>query len=452
MPIQFDDTFWNTRWTTAHGARDQIKGALLAAGLGRRLDPLTSRHLPKPMFPLGGKVPILEMWVRRLIESGITNVSMNICVHADTIKRYFGDGSKFGINLKFIEEQTPTGTLGGISKQAMGNEAKRLPSDEPQSNTPKFSGSTIIAPSGDIVTDFGSDLLEAMYETHRREGAALSMIVTRIPDHRRKDFGTILLDSQHVLSGPLSLSGKISGFVEKDPNSPSTLSNASIYMIEMELLEALDEFRTEASLEVEEPFYDFGKHVFPALLGELPYAKLPKNYPMWAIQYDGGWFDVGSKRDYLEVNKHLLDEKITVPLRYEKLPWGYLGSNVAIDFSKVEIHPPAIIGNDCIIEPDVILGPYAVIGDGWRIEKGSTIKNSVLWERYSYFDNQGAEVSAADRSMVDRHEVMPGVSIDNSIVAGGTIQEDAIEKTVDVHQDGRTEMLSIDYVPAGPRA
>ena len=452
MPIHYDDNFWNSRWTTAQGARNQIKGALLAAGLGRRLDPLTSRHLPKPMFPLGGKVPILEMWVRRLLESGITSASMNICVHADTIKRYFGDGSKFGINLEFVEEKTPTGTLGGISKQALGQDAKMLQADESRPSMQKFSGSTIIAPSGDIVTDFGADLLEAMYETHKREGSALSMIVTRIPEDRKKDFGTILLDSQKVLSGPLSLTGKISGFVEKDPNSPSTMSNASIYMIEMELLEALDEFRTEASLDVENPFYDFGKHVFPTLLGDLPYVKLAKQFPMWAIQYDGGWFDVGSKRDYLEVNKHLLDDRLAVPLSYEKLPWGHLGSNVAIDFSKVNIRPPVIIGNDCTIEAGVTLGPYAVIGDGWRIEKGATVKNAVLWERYSYFDEQGKEVSAEERASVDSHKIMPGVTIDNSIVAGGSIEEDAIEKTVDVHSDGRTEMLSIDYVPAGPRA
>ena len=452
MPIDFDESFWASRWTTQRGARGDIKGIILAAGLGRRLDPLTARHLPKPLFPLGGKMAIAEIWVRRFIESGITDVSMNVCVLAQTIKRYFGNGAKFGLNLQFLDEQNPTGTLGGICKQALGRAAKSLGPNDPLSNVPKFPGSTVIAPSGDIVTDFGADLLEAMYAIHRSKGAAVTLVATRIPESRKKDFGTVILAGEERLSGPLNASGKIAGFLEKDPASPSNLSNASIYMIEMDLLEALDAFRTEARLDVERPFYDFGKHAFPALLGKLPYVKLPREYPMWAIEYDGGWFDVGNKRDYIEVHKHLLDGRISLPLTYEKLAWGYLGHNVSIDFSKVRIRPPVIIGNECVIENGAILGPYAVIGDGWRIERGAEISNSVLWERYSYFGEQGIEIPVYDRLRVDRHEVRPHVRIRDSIVPGGSIQEDIIEKTVDVQEDGQVAVLSIDYVPAGPRA
>ena len=163
--------------------------------------------------------------------------------------------------------------------------------------------------------------------------------------------------------------------------------------------------RTEASLNVANPFYDFGKHVFPALLGRLPYVSLPKDFVLWGVQYDGRWFDVGQKRDYLRVNELLLDGKLDVPLPYEQLPWGFLGRDVEIDFSSVTIIPPVVIGNKCVIERGAVLGPYAVIGDDWTVQREARIRHSVLWERYSYFDDEGNEVPAKQRKLIDRHTV-----------------------------------------------
>ena len=395
---------------------------------------------------------IAEVWVRRIIESGITDVALNLCVLAGTIRRYFGDGARFGVDLKYVEEHSPTGTLGGVCKMALGQDAKRLRSNEPAAGFPRSSGSTIIAPSADIVTSFSADLLREMYDIHKKVGAALTMGVTPVPPLRRRDFGTVVMEAPKRRRGPIGESGRVVGFVEKDPNSPSCLSNASIYMIEMDLLQTLDGYRTEAKLDVAEPFYDFGQHVFPAMLGKLPYVQLPKDYPIWAVRYDGPWFDVGNKRDYLLVNQHVLDGKIDVPLAYQRFPWGYMGSKVSIDFSKVEIHPPVVIGNGCVIEAGTVLGPYAVIGDGWVVEHGAQIRNSVLWERYAYFPDGKREISLSDRLLVDRHEVRPNAVVSGSIIAGGTIEGDVKEKTVEVLEDGRLSVAPIDRVPKGPRA
>jgi mannose-1-phosphate guanylyltransferase/phosphomannomutase len=452
LPIQFDPSFWQSCWTYEKGVQDQIKCAILAAGLGKRMDPLTARHLPKPLFPLGGKIPMAEVWVRRLVESGITDISMNLCVLKDTIKRYFRDGTKLGASIRYIEEDTPSGTLGGVCKQALGTQAKSVLPGESMPSGSEFRGSTLIVPSGDIVTNFGSELLEEMYDEHRRVGAAFTMILVPVPWDRRKDYGTVVLDRPDTHSGILSRSGRVQEFREKDPDSPSNLNNASIYMIEMDLVKALDPLRTAASTDVENAFYDFGKHVFPALLGKLPYVRLPKDFLLWGLQYDGAWFDVGQKRDYLRVNEYLLDGKLNIDLPYEKLPWGHLGSNVTINFSRVNIHPPVVIGNNCIIEPNTTLGPYAVIGDGWIVEDRVAIRNSVLWERYSFFNEEGNEISVDERKLVDRHEVRRGITIEESIVAGGAILTDIREQTVDVLEDGEIGILPIDYIPSGPRA
>jgi len=452
LPIEFDPTFWQGSWTYRKGLQGQLKGAILAAGLGKRMDPLTARHLPKPLFPLGGKVPMAEVWVRRMVESGITDVSMNLCVLKDTIKRHFRDGTKLGAEIRYVEEEIPSGTLGGVCKQALGRSAKQVFPGEPMPTLEPFAGSTLIVPSGDIVTNFGSELLEEMYEVHRRAGAAITMVLVPVPWDRRKDFGTVVLDRPEERSGILSKSGRIAEFIEKDPDSPSNLNNASIYMIEMDLLRALDPLRTPAASDVPDPFYDFGKHVFPAMLGRLPYVKLPKDHLLWGLQYDGQWFDVGQKRDYLRVNEAVMEGKLRIDLPYERLPWGHLGTDVAIDFSRVTIVPPVIIGNNCIVERGARLGPHAVIGDGWILEEGVEVRHAVLWQRYSYFADDGREVTAEERRLVDRHEVRRGVTIEESIVVGGAIREDLREKTVDVGDDGEVTILPIDYVPSGPRA
>jgi NDP-sugar pyrophosphorylase family protein len=223
-------------------------------------------------------------------------------------------------------------------------------------------------------------------------------------------------------------------------------------MIEMELLRRLDPLRTPAKVDADAPFYDFGKHVFPAMLGRLGGFDLPRDFTLWGVRYDGAWFDVGQKRDYLRVNEYLLDGELDIGLPYEELPWGYLGTNVAIDFTRVTIHPPVIIGNNCVIEPGAALGPYAVIGDGWVIEDGVQIRRSVLWERYPFFADDGREISAHERKLIDRHEIRRGVTIEESILTGGAIQVDVREQTVDVLEDGRLAILPIDYVPEGTRA
>ncbi|TPV93598.1 MAG: NDP-sugar synthase [Myxococcales bacterium FL481] len=439
MPIEYDRRSGAARWAAQLPREQSLRGAILAAGLGRRLEPLTAHHLPKPLFPLGGRLPIAELWVHRMIDAGITDITMNVCVLAETIKRHFRERTPLGVEVGFVDEETPTGTLGGVAKQVLGQTAKRVVDGEPTPDVRPFAGSTVLVPSGDIVTNFDADMIQRMYEIHRRQGAAVTMVVNPIPLDRRKDFGTVLLDGVEAHDGPLRESGRIVGFHEKDPNSPSNLNNASIYLVEAELLREVDNLRTQARVDVDAPFYDFGKHVFPALLGRLAHAPLAKQYPMHAVRYEGAWFDVGTKRDYLAVNEQYLDGKIHGPASYATTPWGQLGHGVDVDLRRVTIVPPVVIGDQCVIAPGATLGPYAVIGDGWTVEEGAAVAHSVLWGR----DATGLE--AADTRVTAHTKVR------NCIVAGGAIDRDVQDATVRP-VDGGIEVLSLDYVPKGPRA
>jgi len=453
MPIH-----WTSQQTSSspgsHGAApasSELRGAILAAGLGRRLEPLTRHLLPKPMFPIGGKLPMVELWARRLQKAGVGELCMNVCVLEQTLIEHFGRGERLGVDLSFVSEPEPSGTLGGVCKQVLGAAAKVLPGESPLESPSPFQGSTVIVPSGDIVTNLAPELIQEVLHLHRAQGAALSLVVTPIPPERRKDFGTVVLEREIERNGPLSMYGRVERFAEKDPDSPSILNNASIYVIERSLIEELDQLRTGIGSDAP-PFYDFGKHVFPALLGKLDYAKLSgSDYPIFAVRYDGGWFDVGNKRDYLLVHQTLLDGEIDVPSVYEEMPWGAIGIDVDMDFSKVEIRPPVVIGHRCRIEPGAVIGPYAVIGDDWQVAAGARIENSVLWERYPFQSASGRRISARDRVELDPHRI-GAVTVRGSIVAGGAIETDLIDQTAQVLEDGELEVSSIDWVPSGPRA
>ena len=192
--------------------------------------------------------------------------------------------------------------------------------------------------------------------------------------------------------------------------------------------------------------------MFPLLLGELDRGALPRDFELWGMQYDGAWFDVGNKRDYIRVNQAILDGEVQVRLPYEQVPWGHVGSGVDIDYGRVTIVPPVVIGDGCAIEPGATIGPHAVIGDGWSVGAGAHIERSVLWPRLAFRRDDGQVIAAADRQEVEPHEVAGGVTIRDSIVVGGRIGRDLEEMVADVNEAGEVAVYDLDYVPSGPRA
>ena len=89
-----------------------LRGVVMAGGLGTRLRPLTEA-LPKPMLPIGGR-PILEHIVEQFRASGIRRVNFAINYKGKMIQDYFGDGSRFGISVGYTQEDQPLGTAGAL--------------------------------------------------------------------------------------------------------------------------------------------------------------------------------------------------------------------------------------------------------------------------------------------------------------------------------------------------
>ena len=85
---------------------------IMAGGMGKRLGELT-KDIPKPMLKVGDK-PMIEHIIDMFISHGFTKFMISVNYKAELIKEYFDDGSKFGIEIKYIEEKIKLGTGGAI--------------------------------------------------------------------------------------------------------------------------------------------------------------------------------------------------------------------------------------------------------------------------------------------------------------------------------------------------
>lgn len=204
-----------------------MKAVILAAGKGTRMQPLTS-GLPKPMLPIAGR-PALEYTIGWLKLHGIRDIVINLYHCPEAVIQHFGDGSSFGVSIKYSVEDRILGTAGGT---------KRLAN--------LFHGPFVVI-YGDVLTDL--DLSE-LVQFHSTQASMfhLTMSLYQVPDPER--CGVAVLDAK----------GRVTSFVEKPKRSecPSDLASAGVLVLDPEILRYVPE----------EIFFDYGHDVFPALLSE----------------------------------------------------------------------------------------------------------------------------------------------------------------------------------------
>jgi len=146
-----------------------LKAIILAGGKGTRLKPYTT-NFPKPLMPVGDK-PILEIVINNLREAGILDIYITIGHLSEMFRLFFGDGSKFGVNIKYSVEDKPLGTAGPI--KLLKNEL-----DE-----------DFIVMNGDILSDLDfSELLD--FHKKNRNIATVSTAIRQV----YVDFGLVELD------------------------------------------------------------------------------------------------------------------------------------------------------------------------------------------------------------------------------------------------------------------
>lgn len=91
---------------------DGTWAVIMAGGRGTRLHPLT-QTTPKPMLQVGGQ-PLIETIVRNLANQGFDRIYISVNYMAEVFKAHFGDGSRFGVDIRYIEETSRLGTAGAL--------------------------------------------------------------------------------------------------------------------------------------------------------------------------------------------------------------------------------------------------------------------------------------------------------------------------------------------------
>lgn len=288
-------------------------GILLVGGFGTRLAPLTSRT-PKPMLPIAN-LPVTEHQLLLAKAAGITKVVLATAYLAETFTPYFGDGSKWGIELKYALENEPLGTGGAIRNAA------ELLFPEISENEP------IVIFNGDVLTRHD---LAAQIKLHEERNAAVTLHLVSVADAR--PYGCV----------PFDESGRVTEFLEKMENPITNTINAGCYIFSPRIVR---DIKLGQVVSVE-------REVFPEVLqrGELIQAYLDDSY----------WLDMGTPKALLQGSRDFVGNKDFI-----------VGQNSTISKS-AKITGSSAIGSNVTIGDDVMISG-SIIRDGAVIGSGSQL-------------------------------------------------------------------------------
>jgi mannose-1-phosphate guanylyltransferase len=213
---------------------------ILAGGKGTRLKPLTDKT-PKSLVEINGQ-PILQYNIDLCKRHGIKNLILSVGHMRDQIMKHYGDGSKHGLSITYVEEKESLGTAGPL-RLLKGKIAD-----------------TFIVLNGDELKDVN---LSKMYHAHIENGGKATVALTTVDDPSM--YGVVLMDGNRIVR-----------FIEKPKkeDAPSKLINAGLYIFEPEIINYIPEGYAMWELDV-----------FP---------KLAKEGQLYGYPFSGQWFDTGT--------------------------------------------------------------------------------------------------------------------------------------------------------------
>jgi NDP-sugar pyrophosphorylase family protein len=218
-----------------------LRAVILAGGEGRRLAPYTT-ILPKPLMPIDD-MAILEVVIRQLRRAGIRDITLAVGYLASLLEAYFGDGSKWGVHIRYSREETPLGTAGPLTLVS-GLER------------------TFLVMNGDLLTTLD---YKAMLRFHREHSAVVT--VGLFDKEVKIDLGVIETnDEDHI-----------TGYVEK-PTLHYQVS-VGVYVMEPDVLRYIPTGEK----------FD---------LPELVRALMADGLPVVGYRFSGHWLDIGRQEDY----------------------------------------------------------------------------------------------------------------------------------------------------------
>lgn len=230
-------------------SRIPVDVVIMAGGRGQRLMPLTA-DIPKPMLYVGPK-PILEHNIDRLVKFGIKNVCISVNYLANKIENYFKDGKEKGININYIHEDKPMGTMGAV----------KLCNQKEHDN--------ILVMNSDLLTTID---YEAFYKTFIESGADMAVATTSY--YVEVPYGVLEVDD----------SNQVNSLKEKPRYT--YFSNAGIYLVKRELLNMIPDGELY--------------NVTDLMDSLIKYDKKLVSFPI-----HGYWLDIGKHEDYRKAQEDI---------------------------------------------------------------------------------------------------------------------------------------------------
>lgn len=225
---------------------------ILCGGLGKRLHPVAEQW-PKSMATINQQ-PFLDLLLNYLSQQGFQRFVLCTGHKKEFIKKYY-QRKKNRLQIEFSEEEEPLGTGGAIKK------ARPLIHSDP-----------FLVLNGDSFCRF--DALKFL-EFHKRKGAIVSMVVTKIKES--DDYGTIRLDS----------SSEIVSFSEKTKVQGTGFVNAGIYLFQQEVFSLMPDIG----------IFSLEQDFFPEIVGHSFYGYIT----------DGPLIDIGTPERYQKAKESLRD-------------------------------------------------------------------------------------------------------------------------------------------------
>ena len=300
-----------------------MQAVILVGGEGTRLRPLTST-VPKPVVPLVDR-PFIAYMLEWLAGHGVDDVIMSCGFLATAVRNVLGDGSQYGLRLRFVEEPDPRGTAGAL-KYAEDLLDERF-----------------LMLNGDVLTDIDLSAQMAQHEATRAVGT-LALVPVADPSA----YGLVRLNEDNT----------VRGFVEKpaaDQIDTNRIS-AGAYVLERSVLDLIPPDRN-VSIE---------RDVWPWLVDQGLYG-----FPSEAY-----WLDIGTPGRYLQGTFDILEGNVRTGVA-ERLGDTYLSVDDRVE-AQGRIVPPALVERECTIAAGAHVGSLVVLGEGVSVGAGATIERSVV--------------------------------------------------------------------------
>jgi mannose-1-phosphate guanylyltransferase len=296
---------------------------LLVGGFGTRLMPLT-KNTPKPMLTVAG-IPVTEHQLNMAKAAGITRIVLATSYLAELFTPYFGDGTKWGMQIQYAVEKSPLGTGGAIR-----NAAKLIDSSE-----------SIVILNGDVLS---SHNLAEQIRQHEAHDADVTLHLTKVDDARA--YGSVPTDPK----------GRVSAFLEKMENPVTNQINAGCYVFNPRILKSIP-LDTVVSVE---------RETFPALVasGAAVYGYIESSY----------WVDIGTPHALMNASAEIVnrDGDFLVMPGSKVDPTARLTGGTSIA-GNCQISAGAMIESS-IIESDCSIGSNAQVSSSY-VSKGTRVKD-----------------------------------------------------------------------------